>query len=172
MRGILLLFAFLMVLLTGCNSGNVSQPVDNVNNMPIEMPSDFDFIVQFGVGMKNEINSMTDIVTKDLIADGTVTTKITFTPTEMNLIYKRMREMNILAAKKLAPEVDCMQEPHEDDSWEIIIDGQTIHYSISGEYCEQTKDAKQLIDLRNFIFEMVKNKDEYEVLPEARGGYE
>lgn len=54
---------------------NGSEDVINVNKMPIEMPSDFDFKVQFGVGKNNEIYSFTDSVTKDLIANGTKTTK-------------------------------------------------------------------------------------------------
>nr|WP_106779279.1 hypothetical protein [Lysinibacillus timonensis] len=144
-------------------------------NMPKEMPSDFDFSIRFGVQKRNELNTYEGTVTKDLIADGTASTELTLTEEEMKDIYGKMRDINIAEMKDLTPEpingALCVQEPYEEDAWKIMINGETITHFISGEYCEPTNDAKQLIELRNYIFNIIKSKDEYKSLPESKGGY-
>jgi len=141
--------------------------------MPREMPNDFDFSVRFGVLCRNEINTFTDTVTKDLIADGTATAQLTFTANELARIYQKMREINILAPKQLVPEqTTCTQTPHGEDRWEIRVNGKIKTIFWSGMYCETTRDARQLIALRNDIFNIVKTKEAYRKLPEPVGGYE
>lgn len=164
MKQIFLLFFIMALLVTGCN--------EKENNMPEEMPSDFDFLIQFGVQSKNEINSFENIVIKDLIVEGTASTEISFTEEEIKKLYQKMREINIMEPKELMPEkTNCMQTPYEEDKWKIKLNGETQTLYRNGEYCKTTDDAQQLIELRNYIFDLVKSKDEYKKLPEAEGGY-
>lgn len=145
------------------------------NTMPKDMPEDFNFSVQYGVTKKNEVNTFEGTATKDLIEDGTATAEINFTEEEMNKIYEKMKEINIVEKKKFTPEpvngTVCAQEPHEEDDWKITINGETITHFVSGGYCEPTNDAKQMIQLRNYITKIVKSKDAYRALPNSRGGY-
>ena len=165
MKQIFLSVFIMALLVTGCN--------EKENNMPEEMPSDFDFLVQFGVQSKNEINTFDNIVIKDLIAEGTASTEISFTKEEMKKIYQKMREINIMEPKELIPEkINCMQTPYGEDKWKVKLNGETQTLYWNGEYCETTDDAKQLIELRNYILDIVKSKDEYKKLPEAKGGYQ
>lgn len=165
MKGIFFVFSIVVFLITGCNEKEM--------NMPEEMPDDFDFLVQFGVGSKNEINTFNNMVTKDLITEGTISTEIRLTKEEMQTIYLKMREIKIMEPKELVPKrPSCMQIPYREDKWEIRVKGETQKLYWSGEYCENTKDAKQLIDLRNTIVNIVKRKAEYKKLPEAKGGYQ
>ena len=94
----------------------------------------------------------------------------------MKDIYKKMKEMNITETKEFTPKTlfgkRCTLEPYGEDEWEISINGETITHYISGEYCEPTNDAKQLLELRNDVFNIVKSKDEYKSLPEPNGGYD
>ena len=165
------LICLLLILLMGACGPVVSAP-----SMPHEMPDDFAFSIQFGVDKKNEINSYDGTVTKDLIADGTTTADISLTSEEMNTVYELMREVNILEEKELIPDPIfdevCVQEPHEDDEWKITMNGETIIISIDGTYCEPTKDAKQLIQIRDAVFTMIKDKDEFKALPDSTGGYD
>ncbi|RTQ94511.1 hypothetical protein [Lysinibacillus telephonicus] len=165
---LLLLFA---LFITGCDSNEVSKESSKVV-MPAKMPSDFDFKIQFGVMKNNEINTFENTVTKDLIADGTVKVNLTFTTEEMTKIYEKMKEVNITEKKDLIPKTDCMQEPFSEDEWMITINGESINHYVSEQYCDTTDDAKQLIELRNYIFTLVKSKEEYKNLPEANGWYE
>ena len=165
----LLLFS---VVLVGCQDETSATPP----NMPENMPSDFNFSIQFGIQKKNEINTFKGTVTKDLVVDGTTTTKLILTEEEMKDIYKKMKEMNITETKEFTPKTlfgkRCTLEPYGEDEWEIKMNGETISHYISGEYCEPTNDAKQLLELRNYVFNIVKSKDEYKSLPEPNGGYD
>lgn len=162
---------FLALLLIGCESNEMSMESSNAV-MPAEMPSDFDFKVQFGVMKKNEINTFDNTITKDLIADGTVKVNLPLTLEEKTKIYEKMKEVNITEKKELIPKTNCMKKPFSEDEWMITINGETINHYISEEYCDTTDDAKQLIELRNYIFTLVKSKEEYKSLPEANGWYE
>lgn len=183
---LILSLIILSIGLWGCQQGGkeeefnseTSKKVTNTptSKMPKDMPSDFDFSIQFGVQKKNEINTFKGTVTKDLIADGTVTTELNLTKEEMEDIYEKMKEINIDETKKFTPEPIngsvCLQEPFGEDAWEIIINDETITQLFSGEYCEPTTDAKQLIELRDYVFNIIKSKGEYKSLPESNGGYE
>lgn len=169
----------LIVIVSACNESN--KDFDKVNDaavqeMPEEMPSDFGFSIQFGIGKSNEIDTFNDTVTKDLIEGGTVTVAIALVDEEMTDVYEKMKEINIVGRKKLIPEpingTSCEQEPYEEDEWKIMISGETITHSVSGTYCEPTSDAKQLLELRNFVWRKVIAKEKYRALPESKGGYE
>ncbi|WP_226670317.1 hypothetical protein [Metabacillus litoralis] len=140
MKQIFLLVFILALLVTGCN--------EKENNMPEEMPSDFDFLIQSGVQSKNEINTFENIVIKDLIVEGTASTESSFSEEEMKKIYQKMREINIMEPKGLMPEkANCMQTPYEEDKWKIKLNGETQTIYLNGEYYETTDDAQQLIEL-------------------------
>ncbi|MFJ7973689.1 hypothetical protein [Psychrobacillus sp. NPDC096389] len=183
---LILFFIFLSIGLLGCQQSDnedelnnkISKNVTNstIQSMPKDMPSDFDFSIQFGIQKKNEINTFEGTVTKDLITDGTASTELILTEEEMKDIYGKMKEINITKTKEFTPKPIngsvCMQVPYEEDRWKIIINGEVITHLVSGEYCEPTNDANQLIELRNYVFNIIKSKDEYKLLPEPQGGYE
>lgn len=178
----ILLFIFSILALCACHPVNTEDvSVSNkasvpVQSMPEAMPEDFGFSVQFGIGKKNEINTFTGQVIKDLIEDGTATVDLPLLDKEMSEIYRKMKAINIFTEKEFVPSpvngTMCVQQPHEEDEWKITIDGETISHSISGEYCEPTQDAKQFLELRNYVFSKVKQREEYLELPESRGGYD
>ena len=68
-----LLLLFVGMILVGC--GVVYFFVKQQNRMPDTMPGDFAFDIKFGVQSRNEINTLQGTFTKDLISNGTVTTK-------------------------------------------------------------------------------------------------
>lgn len=182
----LLPFLLLILILNACtpvltesdkkNGTTTQEDALASQTMPENMPDDFGFSVQFGMGKNNEINTFKSTVTKDLIVDGTATANIAFANEEMAEIYEKMRQVRISEMKNFIPEPVngsiCMIEPYEEDEWKIIVNGETITHSVSGIYCDPTSDAKQLVELRNFVFNKIKSKDDYKSLPDARGGYE
>lgn len=178
-----LLITLITLSLVACSQADINSDEPSSNeissapeSMPKNMPDDFNFSVQFGVEKKNEINTFKGTVTKDLIEDGTATAEIIFTDEEMNEIYEEMKGVNILETKKFIPEpldgTVCMQQPHGEDIWEITIKGETITHSYSEEYCEPTNDAQELMELRDYVFNIVKHRDEYKELPKSKGGYD
>ncbi|SDM90552.1 hypothetical protein SAMN05518871_102529 [Psychrobacillus sp. OK028] len=183
---LILSLIFVTTGLLGCQQSGKEEELTNeiskngtnstTQNMPKNMPEDFDFYIQFGVQKKNEVNTFKDTVTKDLIADGIATTELILTEEEMKNIYEKMQEINIVETKEFTPEpingTVCMQEPYEEDVWKIMINGESFTHVISGKYCEPTNEAKQLVELRNYVLNIIKSKDEYKSLPVSNGGYE
>lgn len=142
--------------------------------MPEAMPDDFNFIVRFGYGdiSKNEINTFQGTVTKDLISKGAATAHLKFTQDEMRGIYSKMREISIMASKKLAKSQNCSKSPSNEDEWTITVDGKTESFSWTDRNCELSDDAIALLKLRNFIQSIVERKVAYQALPAAEGGYD
>jgi hypothetical protein len=176
-RSLLLTIFFITIVLAGCQSNGAEVALSSgnpvtVQQLPEIMPSDFNFSIAFGVGKRNEINTFDGTVTKDLISDGTKTVDLKFNDEEMSAIYVKMKEVKINETKEFVPAGGCRREPYEEDEWKIKVDRETITLYISGEYCDPTYDAKQLIQLRNYIFSIVKGKDAYQSLPKPSGAYE
>jgi hypothetical protein len=160
----ILIVIIIIVLFTGCAS-------NKGYNMPKVMPDDFAFSVRFGVGSKNVIDSYNGTVTKDLILAGTAEANVTFTNEEMLSIYEKMKTMNVLEPKDFNDDMNCRVTPYGEDIWKIRINGEEKTIQWSGKYCGKTEDAKQFIDLRNFVLDIVKEKNEYKELAEPKGGY-
>lgn len=80
-------FVFLALFLIGSGLGYVLM--NQQNKMPETMPADFAFSIKFGITSKNEINTFTGTVTKDLVAKGTATTTIAFTKKKWKRFMKR-----------------------------------------------------------------------------------
>lgn len=173
MKKLLLLFILLTFVLGACNQSNkvdksVSAEQKSIS-MPEEMPQDFGFSLQFGHGMRKKIDTFNGTVSNEnAIADMTLSDK------EMSDIYQKMREINVLEEKNFVPEIidgkTCAKIPHEEDEWNITLNGETIHHYISGAPCIPTKDGSEFLKLRNFVYDKVKIKKEYQELPASGGG--
>lgn len=158
-------FLLLVIFLISCNQ--------RANTIPEKMPDDFNFSVRYGITSKNEINTFESTVTKDLVMNGTMTTNIKLSENERIDIYNKLREINILKEIKLLPKSKCSRMiPFSEDHWNIRIDGKVLSFTWIEGSCEETADARKLEDLREFVFNFVKDKPEYKELPEAVGAYE
>lgn len=172
-----------LLLFAGCahkqETTNNNSPIENkvattTAEMPSQMPSDFNFKVSFGYGdvNKNIVDTYSRTVTKDLIAKGTITTDFTFSTTEMQDIYSRMKEIDIMGTKQLTTAEGCFQTPSNEDSWQITVDGEESTLTWTDQACGTTADAKQLLELRQYIQHIVAGKEAYQALPESEGGYD
>ncbi|MEK5447209.1 hypothetical protein [Paenibacillus sp. FSL R7-0331] len=173
----------LLSFLTSCapNASVSSKSPDKSNRstitaaaqMPEARPADFAFSVRFGITGKHEINTFDGTVTKDLVLNGTAKAELVLTDSEMADIYARMRTINIYRELELEPDrKNCAKTPFDEEHWQIRMDGAQFSFDWDDEACETTKDAKQLKELRSYIFELVKTKQAYLELPEAVGGYD
>ncbi|MEQ2528237.1 hypothetical protein WMO40_16240 [Bacillaceae bacterium CLA-AA-H227] len=132
-------------------------------------PNDFNFSLSYGTYGKQKIDTFNDIVVKDLIEDGTMEVQISLSDDELKQIYEEMMKIDIMGDLDIEKS-DCISEPPHPTEWEIQMNGQrkTISYS---DYCDYPKDVENLIELKDFIHQIVSSKDQYNKLPEARGGY-
>ena len=162
-----MLLVMALIFVVGCRQEKGS--------LPEEIPADFAFQVRYGFGdpPKNEINTYDGTVTKDLIADGSVTTDISFTQEELLDIYKQMRDLDIMGSKKLSSKSNSSSKiPYQTDSWKVTLDGTTKSFEWTDRYVTLTADARQLWELRKWITMIVEEKEAYQALPDASGGYD
>ncbi|AZN40936.1 hypothetical protein [Paenibacillus albus] len=171
MRKVQIALLAVLLLLTGCGEKNRVE-------MAEAMPDDFDFSVRFGYGevTKNEVNTYTDMVTKDLIVKGSATANLTLTEEEMATIYSKMKALEIMNFTNKPYTTSgtrtCEQTPYGEDTWKITANGITRELSWTDRYCSISDDAIQLRQLREDIMQIVAAKEEYKAMPESEGGYD
>lgn len=71
---------------------------------------------------------------------------LAFNKDEMQSIYEKMREINILGTKEFSQQGGCFKTPSNIDSWKITIDGETKTFSWTDQNCSVTNDANQLLE--------------------------
>ncbi|MHB1127082.1 MAG: hypothetical protein ACYC2T_09015 [Bacillota bacterium] len=140
--------------------------------MPQQMPSNFQFVLKYGVGAKNVLDTSKETFTKDLVIAGTATTKLRLTPGERQTIYKQMRNIDILSYPEVIKPVDGLSVT-PNVSYSLTISFGNIKKSI---YWDGMSDLKgqRSVELRNLInniMTLIESKKEYKKLPPAQGGY-
>ncbi|NIK67789.1 hypothetical protein [Paenibacillus sp. BK720] len=165
---ILVILSVAFAFLAGCGKETLKT------QMPEKMPEDFRFSVSYGYGEvnKNEINTYAGTVTKDLVTKGTATAALSFSDDELQSIYAKMKDIAVLDEKQFPQKGNCSQTPSSTDSWKMTVNGETKTLSWTNEYCDMTKDAQDLLELRSYIQKLVEGKDAYKALPAAEGGYD
>lgn len=162
----LYLISILFISLFGCSN----QP----DKLEIkEMPADFNFSLIYGTYGKQKIDTFNETVVKDLVEDGTIEVKISFTEEEMEQIYHEMMSIDIMDDSKFTvrEEEVCETEPPSYTIWNIQMDGMTNSFYTQN-YCDgYPEDVLKLLKLADYIHSILLNKEEYKELPDSNGYY-
>ncbi|MHB1125728.1 MAG: hypothetical protein ACYC2T_02045 [Bacillota bacterium] len=140
--------------------------------MPQQMPANFQFVLKYGVGAKNVLDTSKDTFTKDLVTAGTATTKLRLTPGERLTIYEQMRDIDILSYPEvIKPLKGITVTPNVSYSLTISFGNikKSIYWDSMSELNGQRSD--ELRNLISNIMTLIESKKEYKKLPPARGGY-
>ena len=154
-----------MLSFIGCNSLNTK------NQLPESKPKDFNFVLNYGVNAKNQLDTAKQQFTKDMISEPSITTNLKLTDEEMNAIYSEMRKINILSyPENYDLDSSVSQKPFEEYSIKISFDGKEkiINWK---QTVTKTKEAVQLRELVSKIKKIIVDKEEFKKLPEPKGGY-
>ncbi len=147
--------------------GNLVFAYDSSKN-----PINIDF--KFGIESRNELNTFDGTFTKDLIIDGTITTRLILTQQELAQIQTKILEMNFFDYPETFPS-SGRWIPRE-DYYLKVQNGTTIKqvtwYSDSFIHDNTNETKINLNQLYNLIWNMIETKIEYKLLPAANGGYE
>lgn len=153
--------------LVACNSTNTT------NQLPEVKPKDFNFVFNYGVNAKNQLNTIRGQYTKDMITEPSITTDFKLSDEEMNIIYLGMKKINIMNyPENFIPKSNHFQTPFNTYSIKIVMEGKEKNIYWKDENVSETKEAEQLREQFKKIQELIINKDEYKKLPEAQGGYD
>jgi hypothetical protein len=135
----------------------------------------FNVSLKFGVGARNELNTFTDTFTKDLILDGTVTTKLVLPQAEIDSLEARFLRIDIFTYPDtfMAQQTDTVAVLTPHTSYVLKLSCEHREKAIYWEDSIISTDPRAA-ELRNvfaFVRALVEAKPEYQGLPPARGGY-
>ncbi|HBS44028.1 MAG TPA: hypothetical protein DEA91_05345 [Paenibacillus sp.] len=154
--------------LTGCEG---EQAKIELLQIPFDvMKQDkFEFVLKYGVNLKNEINTIDMRLVKDL-QNGEVASVSDFglTEQERGQIYKEMVLANYLDEKELSTE--CNRKPAVSYDLTVQINNGERHYQWTE--CQNTEDDAQMTELAQAIIKIVQAGSIYKQLPEVKGQYE
>lgn len=159
---------FLIVFtFVGCNSTSIK------NQLPESKPKDFNFIFNYGVNAKNQLDTTKRQFTKDMVSEASITTNLKLSDDEMTTIYSEMKKINILDyPDKFNPKSNTIQTPFDTYSIKIIIDGKEKSIYWKDENVSDSKEVVQLRKLFKKIQEIIVNKEEFKKLPEPKSHYQ
>ncbi|KUO58157.1 MAG: hypothetical protein APF84_09140 [Gracilibacter sp. BRH_c7a] len=148
----------------------------NTQQMPPEKPQDFAFILKYGIGAHNELNTIEGTFTKDLILAGTTTIPLELSNDELNKIYNEMCKINItLYPEEYKPDNDSVVQrwvtPCETYELWITYNGKQQQIVWIDSSLSEKTEAKNLRNLINLITSTIESKEEVKKLPDPKGGY-
>jgi len=155
-----------LTVLVGCN----------VLQMPTEKPNDFTFILKYGVGSKNVLNTKDGTFTKDMISSGTKTTDLKLSDDELGTVYTNLRMIKIMNYPEVfKPDRFAITQrsvsPYMTYDLTIGYNGKQKTVIWDDESLSEESEAKNLRDMINRVISILESKDEYKKLPEPEGGY-
>lgn len=155
------------ILLAGCNL------TIGKNKLPSTKPKDFNFVFSYGVGSKNQLDTIKGQYTKDMVTEPSVSTNLKLSDEDMDTIYSEIIKINILDyPDNFKPKNNVIQTPYYTYNFKIIVNGMEKNISWADENVSESKEAVQLRKLFKKIQEIIESKEEYKKLPEAKGGYD
>ena len=161
---LLLLFVFVAL--------SCSKNVDPQSVQAVEQEIKIDFKYSF----KNQLNTFTQKLTKDLVIDGTITIDFWLTKDEQNLILNKVSETDFFA---LPDSINW----NDNDSLNIAIspdpgvqqlrikygdNDKTVYWHFINSYPDE---FERINSLSMFIQKVIESKPDYQKLPKAHGAY-
>ena len=142
--------------------GNLVFPYDSSNN-PVNI------VFKFGVVARNELNTFDGTFTKDLIIDGTITTRLILSKEELNQIQKRFIDIGFFGYPETFPSRGAVTP--RSDYYIKVQNGSTVKEVTW--YSDSVSDTRteDLRQLNSLLTDMIMEKLEYKLLPPANGGY-
>ena len=174
----LIICVLVCTLLIGCSAPGSDNNPDEEND---DFPNDFGFVLKYGTGAKNIINTFDGTFEKDLITAGTAKTKLNFSDEELKRIYSIMKSINILDypsdykppyTDNPDPGVERFVQPYETYNFYYRVNSESKDINWKDTNGSDASKAKELRNLFRYIEEIITSKKEYNRLPDAVGGYD
>ena len=134
--------------------------------------SDFELIVRYGVGARNELNTFNGTYTHDMIIDPPITTNLTLTIEEKWPTLQRIEEMDFFNLPSSFPVNPHMWVTPQVDYYIKVQNGsQTKEVSWNDNSLVESSIENSLDQLVIHIRGVIEQKLEYKALPTPNGGY-
>lgn len=139
----------------------------NVGAPSKHQPADFNFVFNYGVGAKNELNTFNQSFTKDMIMDPPVTIKLKLTDSEMANVYKKIYNLKLFNSDRKKSK-NIFVTPCS--SYHLKVQTDSAQRELFWDDCNGKVDDK-FRKFTDYILKIIESKEEYKKLPIPRGGY-
>ncbi|MDD5703389.1 MAG: hypothetical protein PHU23_15250 [Dehalococcoidales bacterium] len=166
-------------LLTKAMLENNAPVPDEV--MPAAMPDDFDFIVTYGLGGMNVMDTFKGVYTRDLIEAGSADVPLQLSQQEMIQIYSEMKKINIMKYPYTYSPLRTVDsglydrshvDPYYTYSLKLRINGRYKEIYWKNENYSVIGHSNNLKEMISSIFSIVNAKEIVKSMPTPRGGYD
>jgi hypothetical protein len=140
--------------------------------------SDFNLLLRYGVGAKNELNTLKGTYTKDMVNRPSITTRLCLTREELDAIYLKALEIDFYNFPRR------MYSPPEGDIMGMVTPYCTYYLEVrngttikilrwTNQYTTTTEHEKydDIMEFVHTIIEIIHSHPEYKKLPEPTAGY-
>jgi hypothetical protein len=144
------------------------------NNAPEYDSSEnvINIVFKYGVGAKNELNTFEGTYTKDLIADGTKTTRLILSSEELRQIQQKMVDIGFFSYPESFPPNPGYRRYPREDYYIKVQNGSTVkEVSWNTDSLIDSSVQDNLGQLVTYLGNIIVQKPEYKMLPPAKGAY-
>jgi hypothetical protein len=172
-----LLTALMLCLVSACNDhGTAPQGYEwPLQDEPTLHDRSFNILLRYGVGGRNELNTFYDTYTKDLILDGTATTRLVLSEADLDSIESRLNEVDLFSYPDtfVVPKKDTIVTitPYQTYLLRIKSDFGVKSVFWQDSIISSDPKATKLRQVIVYIRTLVETYSEYKGLPPPRGGY-
>ncbi len=135
----------------------------------------FNASLKFGVNARNELNTFQDTFTKDLILDGSVTTRLVLSQADLDSLEARFLSIDIFSYPDtfVAQHTDTVAvvTPHTTYILKLTRDDRQKVLYWEDALISSDPRSTDLRSMFDFVRTLVEGKPEYKSLPPARGSY-
>lgn len=158
----------------------IASPAIGLSGAAIKPEEEIALIFRYGYGtpVKNELNTLNNTYTKDMIGDPPVTTHLSLSKGELDTIISKMKEIGFFGypdwfsvPTQPGGMVGCVT-PFESYYFRVECDSGAKGLYWDDNITNANKDADKLRELIRLIKGIVESKPEYQRLPAPRGGYD
>ncbi|MHB8105672.1 MAG: hypothetical protein ACYDG5_09095 [Dehalococcoidales bacterium] len=166
------LISILLLIITGC--AGIAKAQD-AGGDPLKI--DFNFIFKYGVSGGNTLDTFQGTYTKDMIMSPVVTIPMVLTTEEMDAIYQKMVAIDFFnypdkfSVNVADNETKIEVVPYSTYFFKVDSNGKTKELMWHDKYINSDIPGDKLKELINLIRSIIELKPEYQVLPQASGGY-
>ena len=133
-------------------------------------PPTVNFVFKYGVGAINELNTISQTYTKDMVIDPPVTVKMVLTDTEKVTVWNRLYLLKLAqeAEKPKGQTINADRSSCSNYYLHMWID--STQKSVAWDNCQDQLEAG-LQEFTDFIINLIESKEEYKELPTSKDGY-
>ncbi len=133
--------------------------------------------IHFYYGFGNELNTIEQTYTKDLVMDGYITVAFWLTEAEQERISNKLDAVDFFSFPdtliyQMGPD-SIMVSIHPDPGWQFLrVADENRDKIVYWRYPlpDENEFVPRLVELKNMIIDIIETKPEYKKLPPSRGG--